>query len=388
MQVHESDEEKVNKPSKRVTRKASSESLSKSRMSKSAAQQKSVPSVDTQEQAIRGPAIQSNGRTRNLSKENVDRSSVFQVGIEALVESAGPAKRSTIGSSRSGKRSLSTTDENESTSAKKRKEDLNIDVPLPTRGRKSSAKNAIGPNRRNSANILDYMAKRSSPMNVEMSSNAKLSFNQADFSAKQLLIKVARMSPCTPTESLSPRSPTVSMPENTISNETKKTRRASVSSQSSSNSLSNGEAKKVVENVRTERNTSQRVSRRKKQAEDISSQVGEESQEVEMIMNQQFKMQTTVQTEKRKDTNENARSTRTRNARKRVNETTDHTDTESIASSDICESDNTNFEMPTSKAKRSRVSKNASNAADSTVNEPTTTRTRRNIKQPSRSINS
>ncbi|XP_076233373.1 mutator 2 [Calliopsis andreniformis] len=379
LQLYKIDEE-VSTTFKQLTKKIFSKNSQKTIENQSRKPQNSVPPADAQEQITCSPSIQSKGRTRNSRKENVDFSSVFQVGKEAPFVKTEPAKRATLNVSRAGKRSLSTTDVSDSISVKKRKEDINEDAPEPTKGKKRNTKNATV-NRSNSINILDYMVKRNSPAITE-TDDTNSSLSQSSLCSKQLMIKVARMSPCTPTESLSSTSIS-SVTENTINNEAKKTRRTSVNSQNTLKTLAKAENEKVVQNVGIRKNTSQRVSRRKGQVEDISSQVGEESQEVEMIMNQQMpKVQmSSLKIEKKKNTNESKKVAKTRNTRTRANASA-LTDTESSSiSSDVCESDNAHFEMPTSKAKRAKSSKSNLSTADTTVNEATSTRGKRNSKQ-------
>lgn len=374
--MHASGDEKVNGASKEPA-KNTSRRLRKSKGRESLAHEKSVPFANTQEQVTRIPSIQSNGRTRNSTKENVDRSSVFQVGKEAPIENAELAKITVSNASRVGKRSH--MDLVESSNAKKRKEDVNEDAPAPTKGRRSNARSSIV-TRRNPANILDYVVKRSSPLDVETWDTSNLPHSQSTSLSKQLVIKVARISP-----SIS----AVPMVEGIVSNETNRTRRSSVNSQSALSNLTRTKSVEIGQDMGRKRNTSQRVgNRRQREAEDISSQIGEESQEVEMIMNASLKVQAIrLEMEKKKDVSEGTKTTRTRNARKRaaVNARSDVDLAESSASSDLSESDNVHFEVPAAKAKRPKISRpKTPSIADITADLPTT-RATRNSKQPSRS---
>ena len=368
MPVHESDDEE---PAQNTSRR-----LRKLKGSESLAHEKSAPFADTQEQAICIPSIQRNGRTRNSTKENVDRSSVFQVGKEAPVANAELAKITVSNASRVGKRSH--MDLIESNNAKKRKQDVTEDVPTPTKGGRRNVRNSII-TRRSPANILNYVVKRSSPLDVETSDTTNPPHSQSSLLSKQLVIKVARISPSIAAESIA---------EGIVSNETNRSRRSSVNSQSALSSLTRAESVVIGQDMGKRRYPSQRVgNRRQREAEDISSQIGEESQEVEMIMNASLKVQAIrLPMEKKKDVSE-GNTTRTRNARKRAaaNTRLDVDLAESSASSDLSESDNVHLEVPAAKAKRPKISRpKTPSIADTTVYLPTA-RATRNSKKPSRS---
>ncbi|KZC10654.1 Mediator of DNA damage checkpoint protein 1, partial [Dufourea novaeangliae] len=226
-----------------------------------------------------------NARTRASSKENVDRLSIFQVDKE--VPSSNKAteseKKTTLDTSRSRKRLLNTADRTESNNAKKRKEDDNGKRSLASRGKVHNTRRIVV-NRKNSANILDYVTERSSPVDVKTSDSSQQSVgsSQDSSASKQLVVKIIRLSSSTPTETLSPSTPTELMQD----------RRMSVNHPSVMNNSPRTENNKTAENRETKRNKNRKaINKRQLKAEDMSSQVGEESQEVEMIMNSSLKEQ-------------------------------------------------------------------------------------------------
>ncbi|CAK9823303.1 Mediator of DNA damage checkpoint protein 1 [Anthophora retusa] len=280
------------------------------------------------------------------SRRSTEKDSFVQskpVGKDAPVEKATtePAKVNVANVSRIGKRSLSAIDTAvESGVVKKHKKSVTEDAPIATKDRK---RNAITL-RRQSENILDFVARRSSPFGVNNSSN--------------------RSTP----DDLSLESTT----ESSSDNKTRKNRRKNVTNSETTPAIA---TKKNDKTVKKQKSANQRETRRiDLQVEDISSQVGEESQEVEMIINGALKQQNLGSNiETKEDVKENSKGSRRQGTRKRGN-TTSYTNTdtmESSASSTIYESEDTCFEMPTSKAKRAKASKNTSNTTRATKNEST-----------------
>ncbi|XP_015432557.1 PREDICTED: dentin sialophosphoprotein [Dufourea novaeangliae] len=370
--VHESDDDRENeiKSVRTSSRKfKKSESL----------QQKSSPSVASQKQVTRSISIQNNARTRASSKENVDRLSIFQVDKE--VPSSNKAteseKKTTLDTSRSRKRLLNTADRTESNNAKKRKEDDNGKRSLASRGKVHNTRRIVV-NRKNSANILDYVTERSSPVDVKTSDSSQQSVgsSQDSSASKQLVVKIIRLSSSTPTETLSPSTPTELMQD----------RRMSVNHPSVMNNSPRTENNKTAENRETKRNKNRKaINKRQLKAEDMSSQVGEESQEVEMIMNSSLKEQCGSLNVERKEDSAKSTSTRTRSTRARrntnVHTNLDATDGTSF-SSDIYESDNARFEVPMPKAKRTKISKKTTNIDDTDERNTPTIREMRNSRRP------
>ncbi|XP_043254164.1 mediator of DNA damage checkpoint protein 1 [Colletes gigas] len=381
--VHESDDERITKPSKQSTRKIASETLHKSKKNASLSREKSISAIDSQEQTRYSPPIQSNRKTRRSSKENVDNSSIFQVQNEDLIGNTAtePAKRTTS-SSRLEKKSLNSTDIIETSNAKMRKGDANKSNSRGTKGRKSTARNTIV--NQNSSNILDYVIKRNSPVNVKDPCNTQPSVSQENLQSKQLVIKIMKVSHNKQTGCLSPSIPTESIVENN-NMETKQTRRKRVNKRVASNNAVTTETEEAVQNVRTRGNKSQKVTNRRQcEVEIVCSQGGEESQEVEMIMNGSLKDQSTnLDTHKKTEINEKI-SGRTRNSRKRANAVI-YTDDDSLNSnsSDLVEFDNEQFQRPSSKAKRAKTFKNSSNITNIPEDEPDTT-TKTSNKRPFR----
>ncbi|CAK9812180.1 Mediator of DNA damage checkpoint protein 1 [Anthophora quadrimaculata] len=276
-----------------------------------------------------------NSRSFNANGEN-------SVGKDASVEKAPaePVKVNVANTSRIGKRSLSAIDSAvESGVVKKHKKSITGDAPVATKDRK---RNVIAV-RRQSENILDFVA-RSSPFGVNNSSN--------------------RSTP----DDLSLESTT----ESSSDNKTRQNRRKNVTNSQTTPAIA---TKKNDKTVKKQNSANQRETKRiNLQVEDISSQVGEESQEVEMIINGALKQQSLGSNiEMKEDVKENSKGSRRQGTRKRGN-TTGYTNTdtmESSASSTIYESEDTYFEMPTSKAKRAKASKNTANTTKATKNEST-----------------
>ncbi|XP_076627805.1 mutator 2 [Colletes latitarsis] len=378
--IHESDDERITESSKQSTRKIASETLHKSKK-KSLSREKSISAIDLQEQTRIAP-IQSNRMTRNSSKENVDNSSIFQVQNEDLIGNTviEPAQRTTLSSSRLEKKSLNSADIIETSNTKKRKGNANKSTSRGIKGRKSTARNTIV--NQNSTNIHDYVIKQNSPVNVEDPCNTQLSVSQENLQSKQLVIKIMKISHNERTDCLSPSTPNESIVENN-NMEIKQTRRTRVNKRVASNNAVTTETEEAVQNVRTRGNKSQKVTNRQQyEVEIVCSQSGEESQEVEMIMNASLKDQSTnLDTHKKTEIHEKI-SGRTRNTRKRE-ATVIYTDEDSLNSnsSDLVQFDNEQFQRPSSKAKRAKTLKNSSNITNIPESEPDT-RPKTNNKRP------
>ncbi|XP_050578684.1 uncharacterized protein LOC126916689 isoform X5 [Bombus affinis] len=382
------DEKGTSRKSKRLIKKT--KNLCKSNESDSLVELKSVTSIHSQEKAKQSPPISNNRRTRNSSKENTDRSSVFQVEKEVLVEIA-PAelpRKNVSNTSYFRKRSLSITDAIDSNTSKKRKNDVNEDKPISN----SSRKKITIDDKDNSANV----DKKNSSNSINGSNNRRMS-NEASLD-KQAIVKVQRISLSTPTGSIS-STPTELVDESDNNCKIRQNRRTNVicdiqTSDSIVSSISSNENYRTTKNVGTRKNPSRKTTRKTELvADDISSQIGEESQEIEMIMNSALKKQNRNRngsdTERKEDTDRNT-STKTKNTRKRGNTdiNTDVDNTEiSSTSSILSESDNAYFEVPTLRSKRAKVSKNISSIISTTVNE-STKETKRNSKLSIRSTRS
>ncbi|KAK9297784.1 hypothetical protein QLX08_008629 [Tetragonisca angustula] len=291
----------------------------------------------------------------NADKISVCENDEKKVEKEVLVEkvvAAEPAIKNVVRKSRFRKRSLSMTDVDNS-SPKKRK-DINGDVSV-----KDSNKKII--NGRQSENILDFIVRKNLSNNGKMSEEANLN--------KEAIVKVERISLSTPTGSISNTS-TESEIENDNRNRNRQNRYKNVVNSQIASSTLTKEIKKTTQNVEMRRNTSRRITKKNKSsADDISSEVGEESQEVEMIMNGALKEQNT---NSNTETKKNARNTRMRSTRKRGNTNvyidTDNTETSSV-SSVLSEPDNAYLEVPISRNKRAKVTKNSLIVTNTTVNE-------------------
>ncbi|OAD61358.1 Mediator of DNA damage checkpoint protein 1 [Eufriesea mexicana] len=273
-------------------------------------------------------AIKPNSLENNF---DVDKESVRK---EALIENevAESAKGIDLNISRIGKRSLSVTDATENY-PKKRKEDINEDATVDTNDRK---KNTVA-NRRHSANTLNFIMKGNSSINTYGSSIKKSTDQEANLD-KQAIIKVVRMSVGTPTGSISSSTSTELMIENNNSNKIRQSQsKTSIDSQVVTN-ISNNENKKTTKTVGTRGNANRkRINKFESHVDDISSQIGEESQEIEMIMNGMLTEENIDSNrEKKKKVSKNTKSknTKTKNTRGRrntnTNTYTDVDNTESI----------------------------------------------------------
>ncbi|XP_076285593.1 uncharacterized protein LOC143211641 isoform X2 [Lasioglossum baleicum] len=221
-------------------------------------------------------------------------------GKEALVTTAAePVRKIAVKTSRAVKRSLSPTDATESNDAKKRKENVTEKASVATKGRKSTR--GVAATRSNSANILDYMSRRDSPVLNSDSSQQSVSSSQESYGSKQLKLMIRRLSSDTPIPP--PLIPTRSAKED-----------VSVNSATSSSSKAENEKSAIVEEkvYPTRGNRSKRAVR-KSYVEDDSSEMGEESQEVEMIMNSWVNKENV----KQEETNESTKGVRGRGARTR-----------------------------------------------------------------------
>ncbi|XP_017766189.1 PREDICTED: probable serine/threonine-protein kinase DDB_G0282963 [Eufriesea mexicana] len=384
------DNSKKDKKPKRLVKKVTTKNERKK--SDTLPQSKSIAPINLQEKIRQSPLILNYRKTRNSSKENIDRSSVFQVRKEALIENevAESAKGIDLNISRIGKRSLSVTDATENY-PKKRKEDINEDATVDTNDRK---KNTVA-NRRHSANTLNFIMKGNSSINTYGSSIKKSTDQEANLD-KQAIIKVVRMSVGTPTGSISSSTSTELMIENNNSNKIRQSQsKTSIDSQVVTN-ISNNENKKTTKTVGTRGNANRkRINKFESHVDDISSQIGEESQEIEMIMNGMLTEENIDSNrEKKKKVSKNTKSknTKTKNTRGRRNTNTNtYTDVDntesSSTSSTFYESDNARFEIPIIKLKQVKISKNGSNKTNAPVNE-SIKETKRNIKQSSRLIQS
>ena len=364
--VCENDEKSVSEKSKRSMKKT--KNLYSSKRSDSLPKLKSI---NLQEMTRQSLSIPSNRRTRNSSKENTDFSSVFQVEKEVLVEkaTAEPAKENVVNTLCFRKRSLSVTDVIDNDNSKKRKDNIDEDVSVGNRNRKRISG-------RQSANVLDLIIRKN------LLNNGKMSEETNNLN-KEAIVKIKRICLSTPTESIS-STPTESVIENDNRNRNRQNRHKNVANSQIASSTSTKENEKTTQNVEMRRNT--RATRKTRPpADDVSSEVGEESQEVEMIMNGALKEQNTnSNTETKKDTQKNARNTRMQNTRKREN--TDNTETSS-GSSVLSESDNAYFEAPISRNKRAKVAKNSSMVTNTKINEHIK-ETRRGNKRSTRSTQS
>ncbi|KAK1133676.1 hypothetical protein K0M31_011469 [Melipona bicolor] len=349
--VCENDEKKVSEKSKGSMKKT--KNLYNSKRSDSLPKSKSINSQEKTKQSI---SIPSNRKTRNSSKENTDFSSVFQVEKEVLIEkvAAEPAKGNVVRGSRFKKRSLSMVDVIDNSSSKKRK-DINDDVFVENRNKKIISG-------RQSANILDFTVRKNLSNNGKMSEEVNLN--------KEAIVKVERISLSTPTGSIS-GTPTESVIENDNRNINRQNRHKNVVNSQIASSTSTKENEKTTQNVEMQRNARRATKKTKPLTDDISSEVGEESQEVEMIMNGALKEQNNNSNiETKKNTQKNARNTRLRSTRKRGNTNVymDTDDTETSSSSVLSESDNAYLE-PISKNKRAKVTKSSLILTNITVNE-------------------
>ncbi|XP_068969358.1 serine-rich adhesin for platelets-like isoform X3 [Bombus flavifrons] len=329
-------------------------------------------------------------KTKNLCKSKESDSIVELKSVEKEVPvEIAPAeltKKNVSNASRFRKRSLSITDAIDSNTSKKRKNDVNEDKPVSNRSRKKNTIDDEG----NSANI----DKKNSSNSINGSNNRRMS-NEASLD-KQAIVRVQRISLSTPTGSIS-STPTELVDESDNNCKIRQNRRTNVicdiqtSDSRIVSSISSNENYRTTENIETRKNPKRKTTRKTELvADDISSQIGEESQEIEMIMNSALKKQNTGSNIKRKEDAERNTSTKAKNTRKRGNTdiNTDVDNTEiSSTSSILSESDNAYFEVPTLRSKRAKVSKNISSIISTTVNE-STKETKRNSKLSIRSTRS
>ncbi|XP_043578337.1 mediator of DNA damage checkpoint protein 1 isoform X2 [Bombus pyrosoma] len=329
-------------------------------------------------------------KTKNLwkSKESDSFAELKSVEKEVPVEIA-PAeltKKNVSSASRFRKRSLSITDAIDNNISKKRKNDVNEDKPVSNRSRKKNTIDDEG----NSANV----DKKNSSSSINGLNNRRMS-NEASLD-KQAIVKVQRISLSTPTGSIS-STPTELVDESDNNCKIRQNRRTNVicdiqtSDSRIVSSISSNENYRTTKNVETRKNPNRKTTKKTELvADDISSQIGEESQEIEMIMNSALKKQNTGSNSERKEDTDRNISTKTKNTRKRGNAdiNTDVDNTEiSSTSSILSESDNAYFEVPTLRSKRAKVSKNISSIISTTVNE-STKETKRNSKLSIRSTRS
>ncbi|CAD1480078.1 unnamed protein product, partial [Heterotrigona itama] len=281
-----------------------------------------------------------------INNLSADKISVCEKKVEKeiLVEKAAaePAKENVIKTCFQ-KRSLSMTDVVDNSSSKKRKDDVDEDVSVENRNRKTISG-------RKSANILEFIVRKNLSNNGKMGEEANLN--------KEAIVKVERISLSTPTELIS-STPIKSVIEDDNRNRNRQNRHKNVVNSQIASSTSTKENERTIQNVEMRRG--RRVTKKAKPSvDDISSEVGEESQEVEMIMNGALKEQNTnSNTKTKKDTQKNARMRSTRKrANTNVDTDTNNTETSSI-SSVVSESDNAYFEVPISRNKRAKVTKNS-----------------------------
>lgn len=343
--VQETNKKKKNKKTKESIRKTNPENLHKSK--KSNTSPKSVAFINSQEKARQSPFISTNRRTRNSSKENIDHSSIFQVEKEALVKKvADESAERNLPNTCVKKRSLSWTDTIENNNSKEHKSNIKENKFVNTRSRKM---NKII-DRRQSTNTLNI----SSLKNSSISCNRKLLSDEDMNLDKQPIVKIEKISVYTPTGSIS-STPTGEVIDNKHKNKQNSQRANIIDNQAVSN----------IENEKTSQNI--KAQRIEFQIDEISSQIGEESQEIEMIMNNALKEQST---ETKKDVDNNAANIKTRSSRKHKNIHMNVDNTESSSTSSIIyESDNANFEIPISKIKHMKMSKNRLNIINALENE-------------------
>ncbi|XP_026670547.1 mediator of DNA damage checkpoint protein 1-like isoform X3 [Ceratina calcarata] len=333
-------------------------------------------SIDSQKEARQVLSIKTNRKPRNSKKKDADVPSLLQVGKEvpAAKVAAGPAKENVLNDTcnmRTRKRNLSTVDTNESNFGKKLKTDTNEDEPNLTRGNRRNA----GTSKRQSTTILNYVTRNDSPHLSSASSTP------SDLDTdKQVMIKLKRVpvaSPSSTTGSISPITRAELIPENDNTNNTKRqTRRATKANNQSSFNTSIIKDSNTTRNTRTRNANGTAKKEVKTTVEEISSEIGEESQEIEMIMSGVLKKPNPVSiTESKKDTSINTKPINTRSKRKCGNISTDTDNTGNSSSSSIVyESDNAQFEVSISKPKRAKNS----SVANTTLN-VSPNRTRRSM---------
>ncbi|XP_078051641.1 uncharacterized protein LOC144477779, partial [Augochlora pura] len=106
-----------------------------------------------------------------------------------ITKEAEPARKTALRELRGVKRSLSSTGVTENTVVKKFKENVNEKTPVATKGRKSNAR-SVPTTRSSSANILDYIMRKDSPVFNSDSSQQSFSSTQINAEAKKLKIMV------------------------------------------------------------------------------------------------------------------------------------------------------------------------------------------------------
>ncbi|XP_043788015.1 MATH and LRR domain-containing protein PFE0570w isoform X2 [Apis laboriosa] len=297
----------------------------------------------------------------NLHKSKESNISPKSVEKEALIKKvAGESTERNLPNTCIKKKSLSMTDTIKINNSKEHKNNMKKNEFVNTKSRKINKITG----RRQSANTLNI----SSSKNSSISCNRKLLSDEDISLDKQPIIKIEKISVCTPTGSIS-STPTGEVIDNKHKNKQNSQRTNIIDDQVVS-----------IENEKTSQNT--KAQKIEFQIDEISSQIGEESQEIEMIMNNALKEQST---ETKKDVDNNAINIKTRNSRKHKNihMNTDNTESSST-SSIIYESDNANFEIPTSKIKYMKMSKNRSNITNILKNESVKEMKRKN-KQSTRS---
>ncbi|XP_046144259.1 mediator of DNA damage checkpoint protein 1 isoform X2 [Osmia bicornis bicornis] len=357
-------DEEVNKNSKRLTRNSIIGSSQIKKGNDSLRDRKSIPSnSNVQKQTSQSPSVQSSGRTRNSSKKDVDRSSIFQVANEASIENITKPAEPNTNASRTRKRTLSAVEVAESSAIKKLREDADESTRTSTRGRKISAKNSPV-NRRYSANILNFATNKNSPIDMKAKENSKLPLDETNLINKQAVINLVRLTSQSPTGSMSPSVPVESVAKDTLTDLTKQTQ---------VDETSKTRNRKPVSKLRQVR--SRKANKQEEVAIEDSSSQGEESQEVEKIMSGSM-MEQSIKDDAdiKKDVETNKKGVNVRNTRKRAQTNTLTDEYESSVSSE-----DAHFEVPAMKSKRAKISKTISNVKEVAV------RKTRNSRQSPRS---
>nr|XP_034182682.1 uncharacterized protein LOC117605439 isoform X2 [Osmia lignaria] len=345
-------DEKVNKNSKRLTRNSIIGSSQIKKGNNSLRDRKSIPSnSNVQKQTSQSPSVQNSGRTRNSSKRDVDRSSIFQVANEAPIENITEPAEPNTNASRSRKRTLSAVEVAESSAIKKLREDADESTRASTRGRKISAKNSPV-NRRYSANILNFVTNKNSPIDMKTKENSKLPLDETNLINKQAVINLVRLTSQSPTGSMSPSAPVESVAKDTVTDVTKQTR---------VDETSKAKNRKTVSKLRQVR--SRKANKQQEVTIEDSSSQGEESQEVEKIMSGSMMEQSIKEdADIKKDVERNKKGVNVRNTRKRAQTNTLTDEYESSVSSE-----DAHFEVPATKSKRAKISKTISNVKEEAV---------------------
>ncbi|XP_078045157.1 mutator 2 [Augochlora pura] len=284
-------------------------------------QSKSNPS---QEEVRRSLLIRGNGRTCAINKKDIDSSSVLQVRKQDLIEKkAKPAGKIATRPPRAVKKSLSSNNITERTIVKKMEKDVNEKEFMDSTSRKRNTRRVLN-TRSSSANILGYvMRKDSSVFNPNISQHSLIS-NQESDGGKQLRVMITRLSFDNPTLPLTPSTA------------------VGLTTQSNSSKAKSDKSTTVV----VERNNSRH---------DIN-----------------------VNVKKQEETNQNAKGIRAKSTRKRRHASAG-TSQEIIEDtfSEVYELNNPGFEAPTSKAKRTRITRSTTNV-DNEATKDTITEVRRN----------